>query len=48
MPDIYVELYMWWVTVYAMIINTTSDAVDYISRNLAYYGSGVSNVARSR
>lgn len=47
-PDIYIELYMWWVTVYAMIINTSSDVVDYITRNLAYYGSGVSNIARSR
>ncbi|XP_018561401.1 endothelin-converting enzyme homolog [Anoplophora glabripennis] len=47
-PEIYIELYMWWVTVYAMIINTTSDVVEYINKHLAYYSNGVTNIARSR
>ncbi|XP_074037562.1 endothelin-converting enzyme homolog isoform X2 [Leptinotarsa decemlineata] len=47
--DINLELYMWWATVYAMIINTSSDVVDYISTQLNYFSSGSSsNVARSR
>lgn len=44
--DIYLELYMWWVTVFAMIINTTSDVVDFITKQTApFYGM---NVLRSR
>lgn len=28
--DIYLELYMWWITVYAMIVNTSLDVADDI------------------
>ncbi|KAL3265444.1 hypothetical protein HHI36_009647 [Cryptolaemus montrouzieri] len=30
--DIYIELYMWWSTVLSMIINTTTDVVEYITK----------------
>lgn len=46
-PDAYLELYMWWVTVYAMIINTSSDIVDYISKQSESIHS-YSQVIRSR
>ncbi|KAG5890093.1 hypothetical protein JTB14_003656 [Gonioctena quinquepunctata] len=48
-PDINLELYMWWATVYAMIINTSSDVMEYIGKQLSSFGRGtISNVARSR
>ncbi|KAJ8983447.1 hypothetical protein NQ317_013320 [Molorchus minor] len=46
--DTHIELYMWWVTIYAMIINTSSDIVTYITRQMTYYGSSSSSIARSR
>lgn len=46
-PDAYLELYMWWVTVYAMIINTSSDIVEYISKQGETVHS-YSQVIRSR
>ncbi|RZB39536.1 neprilysin-like, partial [Asbolus verrucosus] len=45
--DIYLELYMWWVTVFAMIINTSSDVVEYILKQTAPFYTG-SAVLRSR
>ncbi|XP_057672734.1 endothelin-converting enzyme 1 isoform X2 [Diorhabda carinulata] len=33
-PSINVELYMWWVAVYSMIINTSGEIADYISKQL--------------
>lgn len=46
LPDEYLELYMWWVTLYAMIINTTSEMVEYISKQTAPFISD--NPTRSR
>ncbi|KAJ3659201.1 hypothetical protein Zmor_010902 [Zophobas morio] len=45
--DVYVELYMWWVTVFAMILNTSSDIAEYILKQTAPFYVG-SNVLRSR
>lgn len=45
--DIYLELYMWWVTVFAMIINTSSDVVEYILKQTAPFYTGTA-VLRSR
>ncbi|CAH1159649.1 unnamed protein product [Phaedon cochleariae] len=47
-PGINLELYMWWATVYAMIINTSSDVVEYISKQMSVFSSGSSSVARAR
>ncbi|XP_044254870.1 endothelin-converting enzyme homolog isoform X2 [Tribolium madens] len=45
--DIYLELYMWWVTVFAMIINTSSEIVEYIVKQTAPFYTGTA-VLRSR
>lgn len=34
-PDVIVELYTWWIAVQSMIINTTTDMFQYISRETA-------------
>lgn len=34
-PDVVLELYMWWVTVFAMIFSTTTDITDYIQKEMA-------------
>lgn len=31
-PDLVLELYMWWVTVYAMILSTTSEMTEFIAK----------------
>lgn len=46
-PEIELELYMWWITVYAMIINTTSDIIDFVTKQTAVF-YGTSDVIRSR
>lgn len=45
-PDVLIELYMWWVTVQAMIINTTSDISEYIYKQAAPFNTDV--VIKSR
>ncbi|KAJ8915864.1 hypothetical protein NQ315_015475 [Exocentrus adspersus] len=45
---IHVELYMWWTIVYAMIINTSSDMVEYINKQLVYHDTENAVIARSR
>lgn len=35
LPQKVIELYMWWSTVHAMIINTTTDIISYISMQYA-------------
>lgn len=45
-PDEHLELYMWWVTLYAMIINTTTEMVEYITKQTAPFISN--NIVRSR
>lgn len=47
-PGIHVELYLWWSSVYAMIINTSTSIVSYIRKNLEIFGTNPSYVARSR
>lgn len=39
LPDEYLELYMWWVTLYAMMINTTTEMVEYIAKQTAPFTS---------
>lgn len=46
LPDEHLELYMWWAAIYAMIINTTSEMVEYISKQTTPFASG--DVIRSR
>ncbi|KAK5643359.1 hypothetical protein RI129_007204 [Pyrocoelia pectoralis] len=31
-PDIYLELYMWWITTYTMILSTTTEMADLVAR----------------
>lgn len=46
-PDAYLELYMWWLTIYAMIMNTTTEIAEYISKEAEPFASN-GNVIRSR
>ncbi|CAH0560910.1 unnamed protein product [Brassicogethes aeneus] len=47
MPEVVIELYLWWITVYSMIMNTSSEIITYISRQvLPFYGEG--EVVRTR
>lgn len=46
LPDEHIELYMWWATLYAMIINTTSEMIEYISKQTAPFISNT--ITRSR
>lgn len=47
-PALHIELYMWWHTVYAMIMNTSTFIADFIDKQLDLLGSQASYVARSR
>lgn len=46
-PDAYLELYMWWLTIYAMIMNTTSEIGEYIAKEAEPFTSN-GDVVRSR
>ncbi|XP_060530222.1 endothelin-converting enzyme homolog [Cylas formicarius] len=47
LPEKHLEIYLWWSTVYAMVINTSADVVDYITKQMSVvYGD--SDVAYSR
>lgn len=43
-----IELYMWWNTVYAMVLSTSTTVADFIERKLDRFGNTVDYVARSR
>lgn len=46
-PDAYLELYMWWLTIYAMIMNTTTEIAEYISKEAEPFAS-TGDIIRSR
>ena len=46
-PNIYIELYAWWLTVYTMIMSTTSDISDYITKQISPFVEHF-NVVRPR
>lgn len=45
-PTIQLEVYVWWITVYAMIINTSPDIEEYIEKQAAPFRS--QEIVRSR
>lgn len=47
-PAINVELYMWWTTVYAMIINTSTDVVDYVIKQIDSVTPSTGSVVRTK
>lgn len=47
-PPLDIELYMWWQTVYAMVMSTSTTVADFIDRKLDLFGNTANNVARSR
>lgn len=48
-PAINLELYMWWNTIYAMVMSTSTAIADFISKQLDLFGTTTTNyIARSR
>lgn len=47
-PPLHLELYMWWNTIYAMVMSTSMEIADFIDKQLDIFGSKVNYVARSR
>ncbi|CAH1103990.1 unnamed protein product [Psylliodes chrysocephalus] len=48
LPDVNIELYMWWSSVYAMIFNTSSDIAEYITKQLNLFSGNTDSLVRSR
>lgn len=48
LPDVNIELYMWWSSVYAMIFNTSSDIAEYITKQLTLFSGNTDSLVRSR
>ncbi|XP_044749449.1 neprilysin-like isoform X2 [Coccinella septempunctata] len=46
--DIYLELYLWWTVVFDMIYNTTTDVIEYISKEAEILYSSPETNSRSR
>ncbi|CAH1963551.1 unnamed protein product [Acanthoscelides obtectus] len=47
-PDSHLELYMWWTTVYAMIISTSSEVAEYINKQIDKATGSSEGVVRTR
>ncbi|XP_017772968.1 PREDICTED: neprilysin-11 [Nicrophorus vespilloides] len=47
-PKVILELYNWWIVVKSMIINTTSDVIAYINKEMSIYYQNYPEVIRSR
>lgn len=45
-PDVFIELYMWWVTVYTMVLSTTVEVADLIDRESEVFST--TTIYRSR
>lgn len=46
--DIYLELYLWWTVVFDMILNTTTEVIEYISKEAEALYSASERISRSR
>ncbi|KAK9870255.1 hypothetical protein WA026_006341 [Henosepilachna vigintioctopunctata] len=46
--DIYIELYLWWSTVFSMIMNTTTEVIEFIVKETEILYTSTETISRSR